>query len=160
MSKNTITTHWGMFKAITTDNTITSIENFSFDEYPSKIGQSLLNAQDSNTRIDQPYIRASFLEKNGMTSGKLRGKEAFVPVDWNTALTLAAKSLQTVKDNYSNEAIYGGSYGWASAGRFHHSLGQVHRFLNKFGGYVSSRDTYSLGVLDIAFYLMYSVLIR
>ena len=31
---------------------------------------------------------------------------------------------------HGNEAIYGGSYGWASAGRFHHAQSQLHRFLN------------------------------
>ena len=41
------------------------------------------------------------------------------------------------------ESVYGGSYGWASAGRFHHAQSQVHRFLNTLGGYVSSVNTYS-----------------
>ena len=27
-------------------------------------------------------------------------------------------------------AVFGGSYGWASAGRFHHAQSQLHRFLN------------------------------
>jgi biotin/methionine sulfoxide reductase len=40
--------------------------------------------------------------------------------------------------------VYGGSYGWASAGRFHHAQSQLHRFLNLFGGYTSSRNSYSL----------------
>ncbi len=42
-----------------------------------------------------------------------------------------------------NEAIYGGSYGWASAGRFHHAQSQLHRFLKGFGGYTASTNTYS-----------------
>ncbi len=36
-----------------------------------------------------------------------------------------------------------GSYGWSSAGRFHHAQSQVHRFLNTLGGYVKSVNTYS-----------------
>ena len=40
----------------------------------------------------------------------------------------------------------GGSYGWSSAGRFHHAQSQVHRFLNMaFGGYVRSVNSYSAG---------------
>ena len=40
----------------------------------------------------------------------------------------------------------GGSYGWSSAGRFHHAQSQVHRFLNTaFGGYVRSVNSYSAG---------------
>ena len=43
-------------------------------------------------------------------------------------------------------AIFGGSYGWASAGRFHHAQSQVHRFLNTaLGGYVRSVNSYSAG---------------
>ena len=38
---------------------------------------------------------------------------------------------------HGNESIFGGSYGWASASRFHHASGsQLHRFLNCIGGYV------------------------
>ncbi|MDQ0570679.1 biotin/methionine sulfoxide reductase [Variovorax paradoxus] len=36
-------------------------------------------------------------------------------------------------------------YGWSSAGRFHHAQSQLHRFLNALGGYVYSKDSYSLG---------------
>src|SRR5581483_1558173 len=50
-----------------------------------------------------------------------------------------------VRDTHGSEAIYGGSYGWSSAGRFHHAQSQVHRFLNSIGGYTSSVGTYSLG---------------
>nr|MDQ6120126.1 molybdopterin-dependent oxidoreductase [Klebsiella pneumoniae subsp. pneumoniae] len=39
--------------------------------------------------------------------------------------------------------MYGGSYGWASAGRFHHAQSQLHRFLKGLGGYTASTNTYS-----------------
>ena len=61
------------------------------------------------------------------------------------ALDLVAKELARIKDRYGNTSIFGGSYGWSSAGRFHHAQSQVHRFLNMIGGYVRSVDTYSLG---------------
>jgi biotin/methionine sulfoxide reductase len=38
-----------------------------------------------------------------------------------------------------------GSYGWSSAGRFHHAQSHVHRFMNCVGGYVAHVGTYSLG---------------
>ena len=41
--------------------------------------------------------------------------------------------------------IFGGSYGWASAGRFHDAQHQLHRFLNLAGGYVRSVNSYSSG---------------
>ena len=48
---------------------------------------------------------------------------------------------------HGNEAIFGGSYGWASAGRFHHAQSQLHRFLNCIGGYTFSVGSYSLGAI-------------
>ena len=56
---------------------------------------------------------------------------------------LLARELRSVKARCGNEAIYGGSYGWASAGRFHHAQSQLHRFLKGFGGYTASTNTYS-----------------
>ena len=56
--------------------------------------------------------------------------------------------MKRVRERHGNEAIFGGSYGsygWSSAGRFHHAQSQVHRFLNAIGGYVRSTDSYSLG---------------
>src|SRR5690606_32012639 len=60
-----------------------------------------------------------------------------------------AQELQRVRTQHGNEAIFGGSYGWSSAGRFHHAQSQVHRLLNMFGGYVRSLDSYSLGAARV-----------
>ena len=46
--------------------------------------------------------------------------------------------------------MFGGSYGWASAGRFHHAQSQIHRFLNTaLGGYVKSVNSYSSGAASV-----------
>ena len=50
-----------------------------------------------------------------------------------------------MRTTYGNGANYGGSYAWASAGRFHHALTQVHRFLNCAGGNASSFASYRTG---------------
>ena len=52
-------------------------------------------------------------------------------------------------DGPGPEAVFGGSYGWSSAGRFHHAQSQVHRFLNSLGGYVRSVNTYSVGTSEV-----------
>jgi biotin/methionine sulfoxide reductase len=67
-----------------------------------------------------------------------------VEVDWGVAIEFLASELDRVRTDYGNEAIFGGSYGWASAGRFHHALSQIHRFLGSIGGYVSQVDDYSI----------------
>ena len=56
-----------------------------------------------------------------------------------------AGELGRVKRDFGNQAIFGGSYGWASAGRFHHAQSQVRRFLNSIGGFVRHKDDYSVG---------------
>ena len=54
-----------------------------------------------------------------------------------------------VRDDYGNQAIFAGCYGWASAGRFHHAQSQIHRFLNCFGGYTKSVNTYSFAAAEV-----------
>ena len=68
---------------------------------------------------------------------------------WDEALDLVAGELKRVKETYSNRAIFGGSYGWSSAGRFHHAQSQVKRFLNCYGGFVRHQDSYSLGAARV-----------
>ena len=70
-------------------------------------------------------------------------------VSWDELTELLADELRRVVDTHGNEAIYGGSYGWASAGRFHHAQSQVHRFLKLLGGYTFSRHSYSLGATGV-----------
>jgi biotin/methionine sulfoxide reductase len=57
-----------------------------------------------------------------------------------------------VVSDHGAQAIFGGSYGWSSAGRFHHAQSQVHRFLNcALGGYTRSVNTYSAGASEVVF---------
>jgi biotin/methionine sulfoxide reductase len=72
-----------------------------------------------------------------------------VEVTWDDASDLIAGELLRVRREYGNEAIFGGSYGWGSAGRFHHPQSQIHRFLNLAGGYSYSVNTYSTAALEV-----------
>ncbi len=60
-------------------------------------------------------------------------------------MDVLAAELERVRTVHGNQAIFGGSYGWGSAGRFHHPQSQVHRFLNSIGGYTRSVNSYSRG---------------
>ncbi len=60
-----------------------------------------------------------------------------------------AAEIARVRDAHGNQAIYAGSYGWASAGRFHHAQSQIHRFLNTIGGYTRSVQNYSYAAGDV-----------
>ena len=134
--------HWGTWQVTARDGEIAAVTPVPWDKHPSCIGQSLPDAVTSKTRIRRPAVRAGYLT-NGPAARAGRGKEPFVEVSWETALDLLARELNSVKARCGNEAIFGGSYGWASAGRFHHAQSQLHRFLKAFGGYTASTNTYS-----------------
>ncbi|HBY1625105.1 TPA: Asp-tRNA(Asn)/Glu-tRNA(Gln) amidotransferase GatCAB subunit C [Klebsiella pneumoniae] len=134
--------HWGTWQVESREGEIVAVKPVPWDKNPSRIGQSLPDAVTSQTRIRRPAVRAGYLQ-HGPASREGRGKEPFVEVSWEVALDLLARELRSVKARCGNEAIYGGSYGWASAGRFHHAQSQLHRFLKGFGGYTASTNTYS-----------------
>jgi len=105
----------------------------------------MARAQNHAGRILRPAVRRGWLEGGG---GAARGRDAFVEVEWDEALDLAARELARVKAEHGNASIYGGSYGWGSAGRFHHPQGLLHRFLNLHGGYTASVNSYSCAAMD------------
>jgi biotin/methionine sulfoxide reductase len=135
--------HWGAFEAFVEDGRVTDIRPFGEDAHPSPLLQSIPEATHSDLRVDRPYVRRSFLEKTHHSDTTGRGREEFVPVDWQTALDLVADEIRRVRDNFGNEAIYAGSYGWASAGRIHHGKSLLQRFMNQIGGAVVHEGTYS-----------------
>jgi biotin/methionine sulfoxide reductase len=135
--------HWGAFNALVKDGRLIGVEPFEKDGNPSKIIESIPDALYSETRVKQPMVRASWLRGGPGTRTDKRGAEPFVPVPWDEALDLVAAELKRVKDSYGNEAIFGGSYGWSSAGRFHHAKTQLQRFLGMFGGFTGQVHNYS-----------------
>ncbi|PWQ98635.1 molybdopterin-dependent oxidoreductase [Leucothrix pacifica] len=134
--------HWGAFKVITEGDAIVAVEPFSADPNPSAISEILPAAVHHDSRIKRPSIRRGWLESRNRDK---RGEDEFVELPWDEALDIGAAELDRVRKEHGNEAIYAGSYGWGSAGRFHHAQSQVHRFLNTAGGYVSSFGSYSTG---------------
>lgn len=137
-------THWGVYRVERNETGTLSLQPFEHDPDPSPIGRSIGAAVSSKTRVRRPAVREGFL-KHGAASRLRRGQDAFVEVPWDEALDIAAAELRRVISTYGNEAVFGGSYGWSSAGRFHHAQSHVHRFLNLIGGYVRHVGTYSLG---------------
>ena len=138
-------THWGVYDVTADAGRITRIAPFDKDPDPSPIGQSLADAVTGPTRVREPAVRKSYLENGPGAAAAKRGAEPFVNLAWDEALDLVAAELKRVKTRFGNESIFAGSYGWSSAGRFHHAQSQVHRFMNAIGGYVAHVGTYSLG---------------
>ena len=145
-----VAAHWGNYLVdVDVDkDAIINVRYPGYDPNPSPIGRSLKDARHPDCRIPQPMVRAGYLDNPTWHDRTKRGKEAFVPITWDEALDLAADALKSVIAEYGNESIYGGSYGWASAGRFHHALSHIHRFLKLAGGYTASIYTYSAAACE------------
>jgi biotin/methionine sulfoxide reductase len=143
-SKIRTAAHWGVYEVVPQPVGSPSIRGAAEDSDPSPIGLHMASGDLKKVRIARPSVRRSWLESGPGSNPHLRGREPFVEVEWDVALDLLAREFERVCSTFGNEAIFGGSYGWASAGRFHHAQSQVHRFLNLIGGYVSHVDNYSL----------------
>ncbi|MDA0908518.1 MAG: molybdopterin-dependent oxidoreductase, partial [Proteobacteria bacterium] len=141
--------HWGVYEFVIKNGRLSALHPFSQDPDPSPIGHSIIDLLEDRTRITAPAIRESWLDGGPGTATHKRGSDRFVEVSWDEAETLAASELERVIKTKGNQAIYAGSYGWASAGRFHHAQSQVHRFLNSIGGYTKSKNTYSFAAAEV-----------
>lgn len=148
----TVATHWGTYTAAMAQGRVTALHPVSVDPDPSPLSEGMVAALTAPARILRPAVRASFLRAREAgrvaTDGSGRGHEPFVELPWDEALDLAAAEIARIRREHGNGAIYGGSYGWASAGRFHHAQSQIHRFLNAVGGYVRSIQNYSYAAAD------------
>ena len=142
-------THWGCYRADVDGGRLKRLVPHEDDPDPSPLGEALAGAVEGPCRVGRPMVRAGYLDRRWHSDTCRRGVEPFVPVEWDEALDIAAAALSRVRDLHGNEAIFAGSYGWASAGRFHHAQSQIHRFMNQFGGYTRSVDTYSTAAGEV-----------
>jgi len=141
--------HWGAYRAEVRDGHLVAMHPFAADPDPSPIGASYTDALTDKLRIPRPMIRKGWLEKGPRLEDNARGAEPFVSVPWDEALDIVARELKRVKDAHGNQAIFAGSYGWASAGRFHHAQSQLRRFFNMWGGHAYSVNSYSTAAGDV-----------
>ncbi|WP_246249246.1 molybdopterin-dependent oxidoreductase [Chelativorans alearense] len=137
--------HWGAFEATVENGRLVAAQPWADGgANPQMIG-AWPELVYSESRIDRPYVRKSFLQRREGAGGEGRGLEEMVPVDWDTALSLVAGQLQRVYAEHGAASVFGGSYGWSSAGRFHHARTQVRRFLAATGGFTDQVGNYSWG---------------
>ncbi|NMH99140.1 molybdopterin-dependent oxidoreductase [Pseudonocardia acidicola] len=140
--------HWGAFSGHWRDGTLT-VRPHPDDPDPSPVLGNLPAAVAHPARVAAPMVRRGWLER-GPGPDDRRGRDGFVEVGWDEVLDRLAAELARVRDEHGPAAVFGGSYGWASAGRFHHAQGQLHRFLNAaIGGYAYSVNTYSAGAAEV-----------
>lgn len=140
--------HWGSY-LVESNNGQRYLRQDPNDPDPAPSGEAWLEAmRDPQVRIARPAIRRGWLK--GDRSAR-RGDDPYIQVGWDEALEHVERELRRIREKYGNAAIFAGSYGWASAGRFHHAQSQMRRFLNLIGGYVSQHDTYSHAAAGVLF---------
>ena len=133
--------HWGAFTAEVEDGRVVGVRGFARDPAPPPLLASIPDLVHAPCRIDRPYVRKGWLQ--GRRAGHARGGDPFVPVSWEKALGLVAEEAARVRSEHGAASIFGGSYGWSSAGRFHHARTQLHRYLGVTGGYTGQVTNYS-----------------
>jgi len=138
--------HWGAARVFTEDGRIVRTEPFAPDPDPSPIWRILPQAVHHRDRVARPSVRKGWLQGD---RARATGSDDFVAMPWDEVLDIAAEEIGRIKRVYGNQAIYAGSYGWASAGRFHHAQSQLKRFLNCIGGFVGHSGSYSLGAAEV-----------
>jgi biotin/methionine sulfoxide reductase len=139
--------HWGAFSVLVREREIEIVPH-PRDADPSALLGNIPAAVSHKARIARPMVRRGWLER-GPGPDQQRGCDEFVAVSWAEALDRVAAELRRVYDAHGPRAVFGGSYGWASAGRFHDAQHQLHRLLNLAGGYVRSVNSYSSGAAAV-----------
>jgi biotin/methionine sulfoxide reductase len=134
--------HWGAFRADVADGRVVRVTPFEGDPEPSDLIHCWPEMLDAPTRVARPVARRGWLAGDG---GAARGEDGFVEIGWDDALDRVAGELDRVRTEHGNAAIFGGSYGWSSAGRVHHARTLTHRFLNTIGGFTGQVTNYSYG---------------
>ena len=138
--------HWGAYQFDDADAELTPLAG---DPNPSRVGQGWEDASRNRAaRVLAPVARKGWLEGD---RGAARCKDSFVEISWDRATRLAAEELARVRATHGSEAVFGGSYGWSSSGRFHHAQSQMRRMLALSGGFTSSRETYSHAAAEVLY---------
>ena len=137
--------HWGGFRVRMTPDGL-DVAGLETDPVPSPLIHNISVALTHSARLTRPMVRRGWLT-DGPGPDSRRGIDDYVALPWDEVLDMTAMELQRLRTGPdAGRRVFGGSYGWSSAGRFHHAQSQVHRFLNcVFGGYVRSTETYSSG---------------
>ena len=141
MTRHFFATHFGTYQ-VEHSAAGARLSGWDEDPEPTLFGQHYLDLAAHECRVDQPMVRRGWLTGDRQSR---RGADTFVPVDWSRATALVAGEIGRIVGQHGNRAIYAGSYGWASAGRFHHAQSQLKRMLNVLGGFTASVNSYSYG---------------
>jgi biotin/methionine sulfoxide reductase len=139
--------HWGAYTAEIRDDRLVAVTPHRDDPLPSELLGNIVSG-NGRARVTRPMARRGWLE-DGPGADRRRGADEWVALSWDEALDRTADELRRVLREHGNDAVYAGSYGWASAGRFHHAQSQLRRFYGLLGGSTISEGTYSNAAAEV-----------
>lgn len=148
MEKIRSLSHWGAMRLDVERGRIVQVRGFEHDPGHSDMNRVWPEMIESAVRVTVPVFRKGWLNGDG---GAGRGGDGYVRVPWDEALDTVAARLGAVVAEHGASAIFGGSYGWSSAGRIHHARTLLHRFLGCVGPFTTQETNYSFGA---AMYLL------
>ncbi len=88
----------------------------------------------------QPYSRGWLQQQREERPQRTRQRHLPVEVGRDTAPGQLPANWKRVRGQYGSEAVFGGSYGWSSAGRLHHAHALTHRHRSNAGGGCTQRE--------------------
>jgi biotin/methionine sulfoxide reductase len=139
--------HWGAYRVEVADGGVSGVTPHPDDRDPAPLLANIAGTVAAPCRVRVPTVRRGWWE-DGPGPDDRRGADAWLEVGWDEVLDRLAGELRRVRDDHGANSIYAGSYGWASAGRFHHAQSQLRRFVNLLGGATVSVGTYSTGAAE------------
>ncbi|WP_399199430.1 trimethylamine-N-oxide reductase TorA [Tenebrionicola larvae] len=142
--------HWGAFEALVQDDRMVDVKPIQDDPAPNELITMAPHQVHAPNRVKYPMVRKSWLEGGPLNcKPELRGRDEWVRVSWDKALTLVSEQITRLQKEHGPQAIYAGSYGWKSVGMLHNSRTLLHRLLNLTGGFGDYSGDYSTGAAQV-----------
>ena len=147
VSRRSHASHWGAFSVDVEGDRIVALHPHPADPDPSPLLANVAGTAHHEARVGVPTVREGWW-RDGPGADDRRGRDRWLRVGWDDVLDRLAADLERVRRDYGPEAVFAGSYGWASAGRLHHAQSQLRRFFGLYGGSTVSVGTYSSGAAE------------
>ncbi|MFU9137669.1 trimethylamine-N-oxide reductase TorA [Erwinia tasmaniensis] len=141
--------HWGAFEAIVDQGRMVSVQPVQDDPSPNELIEMAPWQVHADNRIKYPMVRKSWLEQGPGGGRDLRGRDEWVRVSWDKAISLVSNDIRRLQKAYGPSAIYAGSYGWKSTGTLHNSRALLGRMMNLAGGFLGYSGDYSTGAAQV-----------
>lgn len=146
-----VAAHWGVARVRMTDGR-PALVPIAEDMRPSERMADYLAGRDGAERLLAPKVREGYLRacregRDPALTREGRGREAFVEVEWEEALELAARAIERTYADHGPSAVWGRSYGWKNTGEVNNPIGLLRRLLMLKGGFVQTFNSYSTAAI-------------